>query len=107
MTACALRHAEDVYGCAGTDPNNFSGCAHQDFRNGDTCGANGENQGVAGGPDQDQDFLMIHQSMMAEGPPPPGQVNHFANIVDPSFSKVGIGLWFDANQILWVSEEFK
>jgi len=43
---------------------------------------------------------------MAEGPPPPGQDNHFINIVNPSYTTVGIGLFIDPNGNLWLSEEF-
>jgi hypothetical protein len=104
---CALRHAQDCSGCAGGNPQNFTSCAHADFKSGDTCGASAENQGVGTGLSEDQDFQTLHNEMMAEGPPPPGQNNHYANIMNPSYTTVGIGLFFDSNQVLWLSEEFE
>lgn len=107
MSSCAVRHAQDCAGCAGYQLSKFSSCAHGDFKAGDTCGGNSENQGVASGVDEDTGFTEIHQAMMAEGPPPAGQDNHYANIMNPSATAVGIGLYVDQNGTLWLSEEFR
>jgi hypothetical protein len=87
--------------------NNFTTCAHADFKAGDTCAASAENQGAETGQTEDQGFTTIHQAMMAEGPPPPGQDNHYANIMNASYTQVGLGLFVDAEGQLWVSEEFR
>jgi hypothetical protein len=109
LDSCGLQHAEDCASCAGDNIAGFTNCAHGDFKSGNTCGASAENQGVATGvtsSNEDQAFDSIHEAMMAEGPPPPGQDNHFLNIVNPSYTTVGIGLFVDQNGNLWLSEEF-
>ncbi len=110
LSACALRHAQDVAACSNFGLSGFSACAHNDFKAGDTCGANAENQGVASSvttSTEDSAFDSINTSMMSEGPPPPGQDNHFLNITNPSYTTCGVGLFIDMNGNLWVSEEFK
>lgn len=107
MTSCGLVHAEDCASCANYEISNFTTCAHADFKAGNTCGGNSENQGVASGVSEDAGFTEIHQAMMAEGPPPAGQDNHYANIMNPSATAVGIGLYVDQNGTLWISEEFR
>ena len=110
LNSCALRHAQDVASCSNFSLSGFAACAHNDFKAGDTCGANAENQGVASNvtiSDEDSAFDSINASMMSEGPPPPGQDNHFLNITNPSYTKLGVGLFIDMNGNLWVSEEFK
>jgi uncharacterized protein YkwD len=106
MSSCALRHSQDLYGCTGGDMTQSPNCMHKDAINGDTCGASAENQGVATG-DEDSAFQQVHQGMMNEGPPPPGQSNHYSNIMSPTFTAVGLGLDVDPNGVLWVSEEFR
>ena len=48
----------------------------------------------------------LQQMMYAEGRPPAGQLNHYANIVNPKFQQVGVDIYFDrAHQRLWLTEE--
>jgi hypothetical protein len=110
LMSCALRHAQDVASCSNFNLGGFSSCAHNDFKAGDTCSALSENQGVASGvttSNQDAAFQSINQQMMSEGPPPPGQDNHFLNITNPSETVCGIGFFIDNNGNMWVSEEFR
>jgi hypothetical protein len=110
LCSCALQHASDCAACAGFSINNFGTCAHGDFKAGNTCGATAENQGIQTGVDsttEDAAFQGINSAMMAEGPPPAGQDNHWLNITNPSETAVGIGLFIDMNGNLWVSEEFR
>jgi hypothetical protein len=92
MCACALRHAQDLANCTMGKFDNFQTCAHQDFRMGDTCGGWAENEGGSTG-DIDSAFQESFDQMMAEGPPPPGTDNHYLNIMNPSESAVGIGIY--------------
>jgi hypothetical protein len=105
--ACALRHATDFANCSNLDPNQAGPCAHKDYIGGDLCNASNETQGVAGGQAEDQNFQTIHDGMMAEGPPPAGQQNHFSTITSASLTQVAIGEYLDANGTLWVSEEWR
>jgi uncharacterized protein YkwD len=110
LCECALRHAQDLAACSNNSISGFSGCAHKDFNSGDRCGAGSENQGIATGitsASEDSGFATIHNGMMSEGPPPQGQINHYSNIIDPTRTAVGVGLYIDPNGNLWVSEEFK
>jgi len=110
LCSCALQHASDCAACAGFSINNFGTCAHGDFKAGNTCGATAENQGIQTGVDstsEDAAFQSINSAMMAEGPPPAGQDNHWLNITNSSETAVGIGLFIDINGNLWVSEEFR
>jgi hypothetical protein len=100
-----MRHAQDL--AALSAQIGFSAAAHHDFLSGDTGGATAECQGEASGSDQDADFKITFDLMMAEGPPPTGQVNHYSILMNPSETLIGIGLFFDSTQTLWVSEEFK
>ena len=43
--------------------------------------------------------------MMAEGPGAPGKPNHHDNIIDPQFTRVGIGLVIDVGK-LWLTNDF-
>jgi hypothetical protein len=70
----------------------FQTCAHQDFRMGDTCGGWAENEGGSYG-EIDSAFQESFDQMMAEGPPPPGQDNHYLNIMNPQETAVGIGIY--------------
>jgi hypothetical protein len=103
---CAMKHAQDLWACAGGNINAFGGCMHKDFIGGDTCNASRENQGVAGG-DNDPAFNMVHTAMMNEGPPPAGQENHFSTITNPSFTQVAIAEYVDPSGQVWISEEWR
>jgi hypothetical protein len=105
--ACALRHATDVANCANFMLSGFTACAHADFKSGDTCHCTAENQGVSTDTDEDAAFQAIHDQMMAEGPPPAGQINHFYNITNPRSTQVAIGEYVDSNGTLWVSTEYR
>lgn len=51
--------------------------------------------------------LVLESDMYAEGPPPSGTVNHYANIVSKQFTDVGIEVWIDTvHQKLWLTEDF-
>lgn len=51
--------------------------------------------------------LMLHKIMMGEGPPPPGQTNHYSNILDPEMRTVGVDVIWDADHgKLWLTEDF-
>jgi hypothetical protein len=103
---CAAKHASDLWSCCGGNGANFATCMHQDFINGSTCTCNYETQGQASG-DNDPAFLIIHQGMMAEGPPPAGQMNHFSTITDPALTTVAIAEYVDSQGQVWLSEEWK
>ena len=78
--------------------------AHRDFASGDDCGANAENQGVGQGP-IDSAFKTVFESMMNEGTPKPGECNHYGNLMDPTFTRIGIGIHED-NGNVWITEMF-
>jgi hypothetical protein len=103
---CAAKHASDLWACCGGNMSSFSTCMHQDFMNGDVCNCYYETQGVGQG-DNDPAFLTVHQGMMAEGPPPAGQQNHFSTITDPTLSTVAIAEYVDSQGQVWISEEWK
>jgi uncharacterized protein YbdZ (MbtH family) len=103
---CAAQHASDVAACSAYSMANFGSCAHLDFKSGNTCNCASENQGVGMG-DNDPAFLSVHQQMMAEGPPPPGQINHFWVITNPQYTTVAIAEYVDVNGQVWISEEWK
>ncbi|MBI3725758.1 CAP domain-containing protein [bacterium] len=105
LNTVAMRHAQDLAALSASV--GFAAAAHHDFNAGDTGGATAECQGVASGGDQDADFKVTFDLMMAEGPPPAGQINHYSILMDPNETLIGIGLFFDSSQTLWVSEEFK
>lgn len=67
----------------------------------------GENIGE-GGPISSNDVAwnivsMIHQGMMAEKPPDDG---HRRNLLSKDFHHIGISIYFDAHQTLWLTEDF-
>ncbi len=67
----------------------------------------GENIGE-GGPvyTSDDDWnmvLMIHQGMMAEKPPDDG---HRRNLLSKDFHRIGISIYIDAHNTLWLTEDF-
>jgi hypothetical protein len=103
---CALRHAQDVWACAGGAFASFGPCSHNDFKKGDNCNCLAENQGISTA-DNDAGFAAIHAQMMAEGPPPAGSYNHYWVITNPSYTTVAIGEYVDSSGQLWVSEEWK
>src|SRR5437764_10560302 len=47
--------------------------------------------------------LMMHQGMMAEKPPDDG---HRRNLLSKDFHRVGISIYIDAQQTLWLTEDF-
>lgn len=50
---------------------------------------------------------VLEQLMYNEGPPPPGVVNHYANIVSGQFRQVGIDIYLDnTHHVLWITEDF-
>ncbi|MBI3722888.1 CAP domain-containing protein [bacterium] len=105
LSVVALRHARDFAACSAT--HEPASCAHRDFFSGDTGGATRENQGFSGPGEIDEMFDVIQDGMMAEGPPPPGEGNHYSTILDEASTLVGIGEYWDSNRVLWVSEEFR
>ncbi|HZU99043.1 MAG TPA: CAP domain-containing protein [Planctomycetota bacterium] len=115
MSKCSYQHSVDLANCVAaggalgsSGPNSSgTGCAHLDFRNGNTCGATEENQGVALETSVQADLDTINSDMMAEGIPTNGTTNHCTNIVNPSMTAVGIGLYQDAQGYLWVTEDFR
>ena len=46
---------------------------------------------------------MIHQGMMAEKPPEEG---HRRNLLSKDFHSIGINISIDANNTLWLTEDF-
>jgi uncharacterized protein YkwD len=49
----------------------------------------------------------LEYDMYDEGPPPAGQINHYANIVNHSYQDVGIDVWYDnVHHKLWLTEDF-
>ena len=67
----------------------------------------GENIGE-GGPVFSNDLAlnmvsMIHQGMMAEKPPDDG---HRRNLLSKDFHRIGISIYIDAHQTLWLTEDF-
>src|SRR5579864_1875454 len=67
----------------------------------------GENIGE-GGPISSNDdawnfVSMIHQSMMAEKPPDDG---HRRNLLSTAFHRIGISIYIDAHNTLWLTEDF-
>jgi len=67
----------------------------------------GENIGE-GGPIYSNDAAwtivsMIHQSMMAEKPPDDG---HRQNLLSKDFHRIGISIFIDAQNTLWLTEDF-
>jgi uncharacterized protein YkwD len=67
----------------------------------------GENVGE-GGPVSSNDaawnmVLMIHHAMMAEKPPDDG---HRRNLLSKDFHRIGISIYIDAHQTLWLTEDF-
>jgi uncharacterized protein YkwD len=46
---------------------------------------------------------MIHQGMMAEKPPDDG---HRRNLLSKDFHRIGISIYIDAHQTLWLTEDF-
>jgi uncharacterized protein YkwD len=69
------------------------------------CNGAGENQApgwpVSGG-NEDATIDAMLKSMMAEGP----GGGHHDNIVNPAFARLGVGLILDANQQLWLTNDF-
>ena len=47
--------------------------------------------------------LMIHQGMMAEKPPDDG---HRRNLLSSDFHRIGISIYIDAQNTLWLTEDF-
>lgn len=67
----------------------------------------GENIGE-GGPVSSNDaawnmVLMLHHGMMAEKPPDDG---HRRNLLSKDFHRIGISIYIDAHQTLWLTEDF-
>ena len=46
---------------------------------------------------------MMHQGMMAEKPPDDG---HRRNLLSKDFHRIGISIYIDAQQTLWLTEDF-
>lgn len=130
LSAVALRHATDDF-----VPSAFSygsnGPCH-DWTNGDTGGSLAENAGTLqigtnGASDEDHAFAQIHQTMLAGNgnadldayvvnaavtvPPRPWAgpttTGRYGNLMDPSYTKIGIGLYVDGNQNLVVVEDLE
>jgi hypothetical protein len=107
LTAVAQQHTVDFANCSNLNPLVNANCAHQDFAAGNTGGAFSENQGWALSTNQVQAFNTIETSMMQEGAPPSGQDNHYANIMDPNRTKVGIGIVTDSAGYTYMTEDFE
>jgi uncharacterized protein YkwD len=92
-----------------------SGIPHQHFMDASASGAlwtsgfcrtAGENQAPGwSATNENATIDQILAQMMAEGPAPPGKSNHHDNIIDPQFTRVGIGLLIDAGK-LWLTNDF-
>ena len=69
--------------------------------------AAGENIGEGGPVYTDSDawnmVLMIHNGMMGEKPPDDG---HRRNLLSRDFHRIGISIYIDAKNTLWVTEDF-
>ena len=104
LTACALRHSVNWDAASQNKITNAAITAHQDFRLGDRCGALAENQGVGQGP-IDPAFKTVFESMMSEGEPQPGGCNHYGNLMNPNYTRIGIGIHEDAGNV-WITEMF-
>src|ERR1700680_548397 len=67
----------------------------------------GENIGEGGPVYSNSDawnmVLMIHQGMMAEKPPDDG---HRRNLLSKDFHRIGISVYIDAHNTLWLTEDF-
>ncbi|UQX88948.1 CAP domain-containing protein [Jatrophihabitans telluris] len=51
--------------------------------------------------------LGLQDAMMAEGPPPAGQGNHYSNVLSPAVNSVGIDVSYDpALDRIWLTEDF-
>jgi uncharacterized protein YkwD len=51
--------------------------------------------------------LSVHQQMMAEGPPPAGQSNHYSDILSAQVNRIGIDVIADpAHGKIWLTEDF-
>ncbi len=67
----------------------------------------GENIGE-GGPvmtnnDAQNMVMRLHQGMMGEKPPDDG---HRRNLLSQDFHRIGISIYIDANNTLWLTEDF-
>ncbi|HLJ36342.1 MAG TPA: CAP domain-containing protein [Ktedonobacteraceae bacterium] len=67
----------------------------------------GENIGEGGPVTTNNDdwnmVLMLHQGMMAEKPPDDG---HRRNLLSQDFHRIGISIYIDAKNTLWLTEDF-
>ena len=67
----------------------------------------GENIGEGGPVFSNDDawnmVLMLHQGMMAEKPPDDG---HRRNLLSKDFHRIGISIYIDAHNTLWLTEDF-
>jgi uncharacterized protein YkwD len=63
----------------------------------------GENIGWSNYPDPQQGVLSNHQAMMAEQPPDDG---HRRNILNTSYTLVGINVLVDSQHRVWLTEDF-
>ncbi|HZV01709.1 MAG TPA: CAP domain-containing protein [Planctomycetota bacterium] len=107
LTAVAQQHTVDFANCSNLNPLVNANCAHQDFAAGNTGGAFSENQGWALSTNQVAAFNTVETAMMQEGAPPTGQDNHYANIMDPNRTKVGIGIVTDPAGYTYMTEDFE
>jgi hypothetical protein len=113
--ACSTQHSIDLSNCVGgnlslvgtSGPGGGTGCAHMDFRNGNTCGSVEENQGMDPTSDFETAFQVIDAAMMAEGVPTNGTTNHCTNIINPAMVSVSIGYYYDQYGYMWVTEDFQ
>ncbi len=104
LTRVAWQHSCDMFthqqlthrGSDGRDPFQRMAAA------GITYQAAAENAGTADGFTLDAGIAAIDGEMMAE---PLGQENHHTNIIDPAYSRIGIGIVFTRGQ-LWITEDF-
>lgn len=104
LSACALRHSINWDAASANNIASAPLTAHRDFKLGDLCGAEAENQGVGQGP-IDPAFKTVFESMMNEGTPKPGECNHYGNLMNPLYTRIGIGIYED-NGNVWITEMF-
>ena len=69
-----------------------------------TVGENiGEGRPVSSNDEAWNMVLLIHQGMMAEKPPNDG---HRRNLLSKDFHRIGISIYLDAHETLWLTEDF-
>src|SRR6266702_317518 len=96
-TGCGLMHQ-----CP-NEPDLGTRISHQGVQ-WQTVGENiGEGGPVFSNDDSSNMVSMIHQGMMAEKPPEDG---HRRNLLSKDFHRIGISIYIDTHNTLWLTEDF-